>query len=291
MSDMNRREFMKWTAGGAIAATVAAPAIAAPGTPPKLTATTMRKLGNTGIECSLLGMGTGVKAWNGKSALTRKGHDAFVQLLEHAYARGIRYFDMADMYGAHPYMKEVMQGPVPRDTVTLLTKTVAREPDGVRSDIERFRKELDTDRLDIVLFHCMTKHGWPEEMRGCMDVLEEAKAKGYIRAHGVSCHSVDALRRAAETEWVDVVLARINPFGVKMDGPPEEVAPVLQTASKNGKGVLGMKIVGEGKCRDRLRESLEFVLGLGCVDAMPIGFLEPAEVDSAIGHVESIGTV
>jgi aryl-alcohol dehydrogenase-like predicted oxidoreductase len=284
---MNRREFIKQTAG-VVAAALAAPGLTA-AQAPKFTAATMRVLGKTGVQCSLLGMGTGVKAWGGNSSLTRKGHDAFIALLDHAYAQGIRYFDMADMYGAHPYMKEVLaKGSVVRDKVTLLTKTVAREPNSVKNDLERFRKDLGTDRLDIVLLHCLTDPDWPAKLKGCMDVLEDAKAKGLVRAHGVSCHSVEALRRAAETPWVDVILARINPFDVKMDAPHEVVAPVLQKAHDNGKGVLGMKIVGEGECRDQIAMSIRYVLGLGCVDAMPIGFLDPAEVDSAITHITNV---
>ena len=287
MRDISRRDFMRRTAG-ALAVAAAVPA-AGETAPAPLTATTIRPLGETGLACTLLGMGTGVKAGGGHSALTRKGEQAALELLEYAYAQGLRYFDLSDSYGSHPLMKQVLKGPVDRDKVTLLTKTQSREPALVRADIERFRKEIDTDRLDIVLLHCLTKPDWPERLEGCLDVLADAKAKGVIRAHGVSCHNLDALKRAAETEWVDVILARINPFGIKMDGPPEEVAPVLQRAHATGKGVLGMKIVGEGQCKDKVAESLEYVMGLGCVDAMAIGFLAPAEVDSAIGHVRAIG--
>jgi len=288
MGDINRREFMKRTAG-AIAAGAAVPGLAG-GETPRLTATTMRTLGKTGLECSLLGMGTGMHGWKGQSDLTRKGHDACIEVLAHAYAQGIRYFDMADMYGSHPYMKELMAaGRIAREKVTLLTKTVSRKPEEVRADIERFRKELDTDRLDIVMMHCVTDPEWPEKMQACMEVIEDAKAKGLVRAHGLSCHRLEALQRAAETDWVDVVLARINPFGVKMDAPPDEVVPLLRKAHEAGKGVLGMKIAGEGQCRDKIGESLKFVIGLGCVDAMPIGFLATGEIDSAMAHVEAIG--
>lgn len=283
MRAINRREFMVGAAG-VLAATAAAPALGQ-AAKPVLTAATMRTLGKTGIQVSLLGMGTGVKAWGGHSELTRKGHDAFMGLLKHAYEAGIRYFDMADMYGSHPYMKEALKSFMDRDKVTLLTKTGAHKPQIIREDIERFRKELDTDRLDIVLMHCMSDPDWPETLKGCMDALADFKAKGILRAHGVSCHSLKAAMAAAESEWVDVLLERINPFGLKMDGPPDELVPVLRKAHENKKGVLGMKIAGEGQCSDRIGESLKFVMGLGCVDAMPIGFLQPSDVDTAFEHV------
>lgn len=288
MRHLSRRDFMRTTAGVAVGATWAG-AGAGEASSASLTAATMRPLGKTGISCTLLGMGTGFKAWNNQSGLTRKGHAAFIALLKHAYARGLRYFDMADMYGAHPYMREVLEsGDLDRAQLTLLTKTVSRTPDKIRSDLERFRQELHVGHIDIVMMHCVNDADWPEKLAPCLDALEEAKSKGVIGAHGISTHSQQALEIAAENEWVDVILARLNPFGLKMDAKPEKVAPVLKKANQNGKGVLAMKIAGEGQCREKIAQSLRYVIGLDCVHAMPIGFLAPQEVDSAIEHVNGI---
>ena len=71
--------------------------------------------------------------------------------------------------------------------------------------------------------------------------------KKRIRAVGVSCHNLGAMKTAAKCPWVDVVLARINPEGTKMDGTVDEVVEVLREMKKNGKAVIGMKIYGEGK--------------------------------------------
>jgi hypothetical protein len=102
-----------------------------------------------------------------------------------------------------------------------------------------------------------------------------------IRAHGCSCHSLEALKAAAEDPWVDVVHARINPWGVKMDGPAAAVVPVLRQIHAAGKGVIGMKLIGEGGFRNdpaKIDEALRFVLGLGCVDALIVGFETQAEI-------------
>jgi 1-deoxyxylulose-5-phosphate synthase len=290
MSPMNRREFIRFSAAGVLAAGMTDHAW---GEELPRVAATPRTLGATGLSCSRLGIGTGTRAWNGSSEQNRQGREAFVELLEHAYAQGVTYYDMADMYGAHEYVKEAMTRSVDRDKVLLLTKTVSREPELVRADLERFRRELDTDVLDVVLFHCLTEPEWTERdaMKACMEVLADAKAKGQVKAHGVSCHNFGAMEAAAEHPWVDVMLARINPFGkeMKMDGTPAEVVKVLQTAHGNHKGVLGMKILGEGQAVDRMAESLEFVLGLACVDAMTIGFLQPWEVDDTIAKMQAAG--
>lgn len=286
MRELTRRDFIT-RAAGAVAVGLTVPAFGQ-GAPAPLTATTLRTLGKTGLQPSLLGMGTGVKAWGGVSALTKKGDDVFMQVATHAYERGIRYFDLADMYGSHAYFKKLLKGPIDRGKVMLLTKTTAKEAAVAKTDLERFRAELDTEALDVVLIHCMTDANWPEKMAGVMDVLEAAKAGGQIKAHGVSCHTLEALQAAAENPWVDVVLSRVNPYGIKMDAEPEKVVPVLKTAHGNGKGVLGMKIAGEGECADRLRESMKFVMGLGCIDAMPIGFLATGEIDDSIAKLNEV---
>ena len=290
MKKVTRRRFLATSAGTA-AAMLAASGCAtsqSKNATAHLTARRLRSLGHSGLKCSILGMGTGVKAWNGDSELKRKGHDVYMQVLVHAYESGLRHFDLADMYGAHPFMREALKGPIDRNKVTLVTKTAKHDAEGVRADLERFRKELDVDQLDLVLMHCVTDPEWPEKSKPLMDVMADAKAKGIIRAHGLSCHHLGALARVADTPWVDVVLARINPFGIKMDGKPEEVVPLLRAAHEKGKGVLGMKIAGEGACSDRIGESIKYVLGLGCVDGMTIGFLSVDDVDSAIAHIRAV---
>jgi 1-deoxyxylulose-5-phosphate synthase len=288
MSELSRRDFMKRTAGTmaagfAVAATDAS-AYASPA------AATVRTVGKTGLKCSLLGMGTGMHGWKGQSDLTRKGRDFFMTVLKHAYSRGITYYDLADQYGSHDYVREALDTFMDRDKVMILTKSWTRDPDELRADIERFRKEIGVDQLDIVLLHCLRGEdgpNWPDKLRACMDVLSEAQEKGVLKAKGCSCHSLDRLKEAVDSSWVDVILARINPFGVKMDGPPEAVLPLLKKAHASGKGVLGMKIVGEGELKDKIPESMRYALQSGCVDAMPIGFLDVSEIDSAIAHLDA----
>ena len=216
-----------------------------------------------------------------------------VKLLEYAYERGITYFDLADRYGSHPFMNKALKNSIPREKVMLSTKVWEREPETVRADIERIRKEIDTDVLDVVLMHCLRngEENWPDQFKATRDVLSEAKAKGQIRAVGVSCHTLASLKQVPTTEWADVVLVRINPFNSHMDGPVEEVVPVIKAIHDAGKGVLGMKILGEGDPNivAKIPESLTFVIGLGTVDAMTIGFLNRGELDGVIDHINAVG--
>lgn len=292
---IKRREFLGKIVAGGIATRLAVEAIAAePASRPASAAA--RKpahddkvvLGRTGLRASRLGLGTGMKGWNHASNQTRLGQEKFNELVGHAFDRGITYFDMADMYGSHEYFRRAMQAlKLPRERLTLMSKTVARDAEGVRKDIDRFRREIGTDYIDIVLLHCLTDRDgpdWPSKLAGAREVLSEAKEKGHIRAHGCSCHAFGAMQDAARSAWVDLDLARINPRQVKMDGTPREVVSVLRQIHDRGAAVVGMKILGEGAFVDPAvqEESLRFVLDQPCVDAFLIGFEKPAEIDEMI---------
>jgi 1-deoxyxylulose-5-phosphate synthase len=227
-------------------------------------------LGKTGIQTSRLAMGTGTVGSGHHSHQTALGVDGLSRLLLNGYDNGLRFFDAADSYGSHPHVAEALKH-VDRSKVTLLSKSWARDAEGMRADLDRFRSELKTDYIDIVLMHCQTEADWTTKHRAAMDVLSEAKVKGTIRAHGCSCHSIEALRAAAKSPWVDVDLARMNPIGAVMDADPETVASVLREMRAAGKAVVGMKILGQGALRDRQDEAIRYALGMGLLDAFTIG--------------------
>jgi 1-deoxyxylulose-5-phosphate synthase len=268
---MQRREFITRTACGLGGAWLGSKSwVGAAPLSGTYSATDMVVLGQTGIRTSRLAMGTGTVGSGHHSHQTALGVQGLADLLSQGYDHGLRFFDSADSYGSHPHVAQALKS-VPRDKITLLTKSWAREPDAMRSDLERFRKELNTDYLDIVLMHCLEDADWTTKYRGAMDVLSEAREKGIIRAHGCSCHTLVALRTAAKSPWVQVDFARINPIGSHMDGDPEAVISVLREMKAGGKAVVGMKILGQGDMRDRVDEALKYALGLGVLDAFTIG--------------------
>ncbi len=241
-------------------------------------------LGSTGIKTSRLAMGTGTVGSGHHSHQTALGVNGLSDLLLNGYDHGLRFFDAADSYGSHPHVAEALKH-VPRDKVTVLTKSWARDPVEMRADLDRFRRELGTDYLDVCLMHCMTEADWTDRYRGAMDVLSEAKQKGIIRAHGCSCHSIEALRAAAKSPWVEIDLARINPVGAYMDADPATVVSVLKEMKASGKAVVGMKILGQGTLRERQDEGLKYALSLGVLDAFTIGAESKSEQEDLIRRI------
>jgi 1-deoxyxylulose-5-phosphate synthase len=272
---MLRRDFLHRSSRAAAGALLASHSVARrlaaiPPLSQKFAATDTVTLGNTAIKTSRLAMGTGTVGAGKHSHQTALGMDGLPRLLLNGYDNGLRFFDAADSYGSHPHVAEALKH-VDRSKVTMLTKSWARDPNEMRADVDRFRRELGVEQIDIVLMHCLTEADWTTRYRPVMDILEEAKHKKIIRAHGCSCHSIEALRAAAKSAWVEVDLARVNPVGAHMDADPDTVVSVLREMKAAGKAVLGMKILGQGALRDRQDEALRFALGLNVLDAFTIG--------------------
>jgi aryl-alcohol dehydrogenase-like predicted oxidoreductase len=285
---MHRREFLIRSAAGFGAAWLTRKnllaAIADQNPLGKFSATDTVTLGGTGIKTSRLAMGTGTVGYDHHSNQTGLGVKGLSELLLNGYDRGLRFFDAADSYGSHAHVAEALKH-VQRDKVTVLSKSWARDAAGMRADLDRFRRELGTDYLDVCLMHCVTEADWTTRFRGAMDVLSEAKEKGIIRAHGCSCHSIEALRAAAKSPWVEIDFARINPIGSHMDADPATVVGVLREMKAAGKAVVGMKILGQGDLRKRQPEALRYALGLGLLDAFTIGAESKSEQEDLIRRV------
>ncbi len=293
MKQVSRRDFLKATA-------VAAGSMAAGGSFMSLqagrkSATDWVTLGDSGIKVTRLAFGTGT--FGGK--IQRElGQEQFTRLVRHAYDRGIRFFETADAYRGMPGMLATALKGLPRDSYKLMTKYRLRSTEDPKVTIDRLRKDLDSEYVDILLLHCVRTAGWPEEYKRLRDEFSEAKEKKIILAHGASCHGLLPLRAFPGTRWLDVALLRVNHDGTRMDtlqgGEGEEKGDVNEVVSRirevrtQGTGIIGMKIMGEGRFtspEDR-DASLKFVMKLGTVDAITIGYKSTAEIDEAIEHID-----
>jgi aryl-alcohol dehydrogenase-like predicted oxidoreductase len=276
---MNRRDFFvrsAQSAGAALALQKFSHPLYASET--KKYATDRVKLGPMGVELSRLAMGTGTNGGGGSSNQTKKlGVQGLADMMKAGYDEGLTFWDSADQYGSHPHLREALKS-VAREKVTILSKTHASTAKEAKADMDRFRRELNTDYIDILLLHAMMDGNWPERKKGAMEAIGEAREKGIVRTHGTSCHTLEAIQTAARTPWVQVDLARINNYQVAMDAEPSTVIRVLREMKAAGKGVIGMKILGAGRLRTKADECLQFALSLDCVDCFTIGAESRAEV-------------
>jgi aryl-alcohol dehydrogenase-like predicted oxidoreductase len=298
--DMNReritrRQFLKGTA--VLAGTAL---LSSCGTGPlakrKPTAVDQVTLGKTGLKLSRLGIGTGSNSGSVQRAL---GADGFDRLIRYAYDQGITYIDTAESYRTHTMIRDAIKG-LPREKLFIQSK-MPGVPEKPLEVLDRYRRELGVDYIDSLLSHCAVTPDWDDERRRVLDALEEAKDKKIILAHGISCHSLPALERAAELDWVDVNLVRINPQGAHIDTPAEtwnaksdtsnlsDVLKQIKVMRQNNHGVIGMKIIGNGDFTDPAdrERSIRFTMRSGLTDAVVIGFKSPAEIDEAIMRVNS----
>ena len=309
MSTFNRRSFLKTAAaaaasiatGGVVFNAGLSAATAAPAKLAKRSATDWVPLGNSGVQVTRLAFGTGtfggkVQRELGQEQFTRLVGGLGVSALQANH--GIRFFETAQNYaGMHDMLRIALAG-IPRDSYRLMTKYRLQQTDDPMTVIDRYRKELNTDYFDILLLHCVRTNDWAETFKPARDVFDEAKQKRIIRAHGASCHGLVPIRTFPDQKWLDVSLNRINNAGVRMDnlrgtedgeGDVTEVVGHLEKIHAQGTGVIGMKIMGEGafSTPEQRDASVRFVMQLGTVDAVTIGYKSTAEIDEAIARTNT----
>jgi predicted aldo/keto reductase-like oxidoreductase len=293
MSRSTRRDFLKGALAAGAAAGIAPRAFPAAKTE-KRSATDWVTLGNSGIKVTRLAFGTGT---HGGRIQRELGQEAFTSLVRHAYDRGIRFFETADSYGGMPEMLAIALKGIPRDSYKLMTKLRPAHAGDLPGNVDRLRKQLQSEYLDILLVHCVRTATWAEECKPIRDAFSEAKAKKIILAHGASCHGLLPLRAFPGNQWLDVALLRVNHAGTMMDnlrgdsagGDVTEVTGRIRQVHGQGTGVIGMKIMGEGRfTRPEERDTaIRYVMKLGAVDAVTIGYKSTAEIDEAIERINT----
>ena len=295
--EFNRRQFIRTTAAltgtALLSPWTRSSARAATGQAVKRTATDQVTLGKTGIKLSRLGIGTGSNSGRIQTAL---GKDDFTKLIHYAYDQGITYIDTAQNYQTFTWIADAIKG-LPREKLFIQSK-VPGQPADVLGAIDNHRKTFNTDYVDSLLIHCMTQDKWTDQWKRIMDAFNEAKDKKWIRAKGVSCHTLPALQAANASDWTEVHLVRVNPQGKYTDGiatdfsgqTTNDIGPVMQeikTMHAKGRGVIGMKLVGNGSFTDPAEREKAVRYAMACkdIDAVVIGFKSAQEIDEAIERI------
>src|SRR5579864_2077081 len=250
MSKATRRDFLKGALAAGALAGLAPQAF--PAKNEKRSATDWVTLGNSGIKVTRLAFGTGT---HGGRIQRELGQEQFTKLVRHAYDRGIRFFETADSYTGMPNMLAIALKGIPRDSYKLMTKLRPAHAEELPRAVDMLRGQLQTDYIDILLVHCVRTATWSEECKPMRDTFSEAKEKKLILAKGASCHGLLPLRSLPGNNWLDVALLRVNHQGVMMDnmrgdsagGGVSEVTQRIGQIHGQGTGVIGMKLMGEGR--------------------------------------------
>jgi aryl-alcohol dehydrogenase-like predicted oxidoreductase len=250
-------------------------------------------LGKSGVKVTRLAFGTGS---NGGRVQRQLGQQEFTRLVRYAYDRGIRFFETAESYGQMHEMLGIALKGIPRDTYRLMTKVTTRQGVDPQAKIDELRKLASTEYFDIALLHYQHTPSWPTDTVRWQDGLQEAEIRKAVVAHGASVHGLPALRRFPGNEWLQVGLFRTNHNGTKMDaedyntsgpGDVKEVLSHVSTVGRQGIGVIGMKVIGEGAftSREDRQKAMRFAFRHAGVQSVTVGYKNTAEIDEAIENL------
>ncbi len=294
----SRRRFLKTgLVAGAIASAVgsmplAAAEQAAGQVLAKPSASDLVTLGHSGVKVSRLAFGTGSYSGEVQRSLGQQG---FNTLVRYAYDRGIRFFETAESYGdMHRMLGIALQG-IPRDSYQLMSKVTTREGVNPQQKFDELRSLAKTDYFDIMLLHWQHTGDWPEESRRWADGIDQAQQRKIVVARGASVHGLPALRQVPSDPWLQVAMIRTNHIGVRMDaedyatgglGNVSEVVQHIHQTRKQGVGVIGMKLIGEGVFDHVDRQAaMRFAMKNAGIDCASVGFKSKTEIDEAINNM------
>ena len=241
-------------------------------------------LGRTGLEVSAAGFGV-LPMGPSQLALPVKEGAAVIR---YALERGINFIDTAQYYRTYPYIRTALEnGDV--DRVILCSKSLCADYEGMMEAIFEAQEALDREIIDIFLMH-EVRSGQLEERSGAWQALMDARAKGLVRAIGLSTHHVDVAAAAAEIEELDVVFPLFNYAGLgirKGDSfaTREEMLEAISACHRAGKGVFSMKAFGGGSLTAHYQQALDYVFSQTDIDSVMIGFGKTAEVDDLLHYL------
>jgi predicted aldo/keto reductase-like oxidoreductase len=199
-----------------------------------------RRLGKTGIDVTILGLG-------GEGILRTYGHKKEAYgLINRAIDLGINYFESARAYsGSETYYGMALKER--RKEVFLASKSHARDKHGALVHLEETLKNIKTDYLDLWQVHDVRTDEDIKEIfgpRGAFDAFIEAKDKGLVRFIGVTGHHEPLIiRQCIENYDFDTVLIPVNPAEPNYKSFLREVVPL---AGKRDMGIIGMKVYFRG---------------------------------------------
>ncbi|HSW64454.1 MAG TPA: aldo/keto reductase [Dissulfurispiraceae bacterium] len=199
-----------------------------------------RKLGKTGADVTILGLG-------GEGILRTRGYEPQAyELINRAIDLGLNYFESARAYdGSESYYGKSLKER--RSRVFLTSKSHARSKEGALAHLQQTLANMKTDHLDLWQIHDVREEHEIAEIfgpGGALEAFTEAKEKGLVRFIGVTGHhSPSILRKCIELFEFDTVLLPVNAAEPAAMSFIQEVVPV---AARKSMGIIGMKVYFRG---------------------------------------------
>jgi aryl-alcohol dehydrogenase-like predicted oxidoreductase len=236
MSVTDRRTFLQAGALVAASAATVTPEGGAQDAPAGPAATLPRRpLGKTGIDITLLDIGTGRGRGVGR-------------LLRYAFSQGIRAFDTSAAYQSEPdFNAWFQQEPAVRKQVFIVTKE--HEAPGIAAQlqgmVEKRCAAMGTDYLDLFFVHSFGDNGVDASLKLLKSqelkvAADAAKRSGKLKLFGISTHHRDRavlLQAAAEVGFIDAIMVQYSPWLDKQSA----LSKALDACHERGIGLISMK--------------------------------------------------
>lgn len=207
------------------------------------------------------------------------------RVIRAALERGVNFIDTAELYATYDHIREASRGFGNMPVVA--TKSYAWNAEGAAESVEKARKGLDRDVLDIFLLHEQESRMTLRGHREALEFYLNEREKGRIRAVGVSTHNIEVVNAICDMPEIDVVHPLVNKAGIGIgDGTADEMLDAVKKAYECGKGVYSMKPLGGGNLLHSYDECMDFVLGLPFVHSIAIGMQNIEEVEMNILRFE-----
>ena len=241
-------------------------------------------LGNTKLEVTPVGMGVLPIGPNQRALPISEG----AAIIRHALDRGINFIDTAQYYQTSPYIREALKGTNYEPVIS--SKCLKDDYKSMAEAIEEARRDMDRDVIDIFLLH-EVRTGRFAEKEAAWACLHDAKAKGLVKAIGISTHHVDVTEAMAEVSDCEIVFPLINYAGLGIrkgsgTGSAQEMMEAIKACYKAGKGIFAMKAFGGGVLTDNYQKALSYVLEKPEIHSCMIGFGSVQDVDDLFDYVE-----
>lgn len=203
--------------------------------------------------------------------------DQGAEVIRTALELGVNFIDTAELYDTYAPIREAIKRSGIRPVIS--TKSYAYDREGAVKSLEKARRELDMDVIDIFMLHEQESRWTLRGHREALEYYMEAREKGIVKAVGVSTHNIEVVQVCAEMPEIQVIHPLVNRTGLGIgDGSLEQMLEAVQHASACGKGIYSMKSLGGGNLLNSLRESLDFVLNLPYIQSVAVGMQSPEEV-------------